>query len=435
MAMKNFYFFLFMSLAINCFAQKPYVPLESVNSWHYGVGSLAGYSTFWVESFGDSIVNGLNYRKIGYYTDTGFPFFQLIRENIEEQKVYMINTYDEDSQEVLLYDFSLEIGDELESPYYDVIFTVVEKEITGSELGDLYVWTLQYNDHTFKYTESLGGDYFFVNPLISDPVYNLNCAYYDCTKVFGNEDCQHYEKFAITSEVDVLLCEGEDYLGFTEEGVHQLRIDNTIPDECDSLLLIAITYKDPLQPEIPYNGIDDDCDPLSLDDDLDQDGFAKVEDCDDNDPEVHPEAEEIPYNGKDDDCDPLSLDDDLDQDGFVDAEDCDDNDPHSNPDAEEIPNNGIDEDCDGSDLLSALHELSLVSINIYPNPATDVLNIEVDGDLNYRASLYTIDGKLMDNIVNDASLFLENLSSGIYLLEIHDRITGNKIVERIVIDK
>ena len=28
-------------------------------------------------------------------------------------------------------------------------------------------------------------------------------------------------------------------------------------------------------------------------------------------------AEELPYNGLDDDCDPATLDDDLDQDGFL----------------------------------------------------------------------------------------------------------------------
>ncbi len=101
-------------------------------------------------------------------------------------------------------------------------------------------------------------------------------------------------------------------------------------------------------PEIPYNGIDDDCDLSTLDDDLDQDGFLLAEDCDDTDPSIG--SAEIPYNGIDDDCNPATLDDDLDQDGFNFTEDCDDNNALSNPSLVEIPYNGIDDDCDPSTL-------------------------------------------------------------------------------------
>ncbi len=97
--------------------------------------------------------------------------------------------------------------------------------------------------------------------------------------------------------------------------------------------------------EIVYNGIDDDCNPATIDNDIDQDGFLLVNDCNDNDALVNPSQIEIPYNGKDDDCNVNTLDDDLDLDGYALALDCNDANPAINPAAVEIPYNGIDDDC------------------------------------------------------------------------------------------
>lgn len=82
-------------------------------------------------------------------------------------------------------------------------------------------------------------------------------------------------------------------------------------------------------------------------DDEDGDGVDATTDCDDMDPLVFPGQVETPYNGIDDDCDPSTLDDDLDQDGFVLIDDCDDTDPAVNPAADEV-DDGIDNNCDGA---------------------------------------------------------------------------------------
>ncbi|MFT6781967.1 MAG: hypothetical protein ACJA1A_001893 [Saprospiraceae bacterium] len=188
----------------------------------------------------------------------------------------------------------------------------------------------------------------------------------------------------------------------------------------------------PGQTEEPYNGIDDDCNAETLDNDLDQDGFLNDVDCDDNDPNINTDQTEEPYNGIDDDCNAETPDDDLDQDGFFNDVDCDDNNSNINPDAEEIPNNGIDEDCDGMDLVSSTHELANVTINIYPNPVVDIINIDISGDLKYTAKLYDLKGKLIISTTNQTRIAIQQIPQGTYLLEIKSLVSGKQVVERIV---
>lgn len=172
-------------------------------------------------------------------------------------------------------------------------------------------------------------------------------------------------------------------------------LDNT---DCDD----GSALSNPGLSEVPYDGLDNDCDETTLDDDLDQDGYDHTVDCndvppygttmnpgtaespapnfidddcdgftdegtinfdddgdgfsetggdcDDADPSQYPNAVEQP-NGVDDNCNGIvdentSLYDD-DGDGYSDANDCDDYNPLMNPGRSEIPDNGIDDDCDG----------------------------------------------------------------------------------------
>ena len=174
--------------------------------------------------------------------------------------------------------------------------------------------------------------------------------------------------------------------------------------------------------------------PAELSVDNDNDGLSEIMDCDDSNPTISDCSIEIPYNGIDDDCNPLSLDDDLDQDGFLYADDCNDNNSSINPNAIEIPNNDIDEDCDGSDLITSTHNLSDVSVKIYPNPVYNKLNIDIQGQLNFSANLYDLQGRLLKSTLNLHWVDVLNITSGIYLLEITDLESGQKLIERIVIE-
>jgi hypothetical protein len=80
--------------------------------------------------------------------------------------------------------------------------------------------------------------------------------------------------------------------------------------------------------------------------DAEGDGVDDIDDCAPDDPTIAPGFDEIAYDGLDNDCDPLTLDDDLDGDGFALADDCDDDDDRINPDATELCNE-LDDDCNG----------------------------------------------------------------------------------------
>ena len=132
----------------------------------------------------------------------------------------------------------------------------------------------------------------------------------------------------------------------------------------------------PDAPDSPYDGIDSNC--SGNDDyDQDQDGYVpdqyvglateNVEgsgalpggDCNDGDPNIspNPSVVDIPYDGIDTNCDNLN-DYDQDEDGYSPPEytidgllsnDCDDLDPNINPGVTEVFYDGIDSDCNFQD--------------------------------------------------------------------------------------
>jgi hypothetical protein len=82
--------------------------------------------------------------------------------------------------------------------------------------------------------------------------------------------------------------------------------------------------------------------------DIDKDGIAKPEDCNDADPAIRPGALDVPNDGVDQDCDGAdAIDRDRDRDGVAIPFDCDDGNARIRPGAAEIYGNKVDEDCNG----------------------------------------------------------------------------------------
>lgn len=107
---------------------------------------------------------------------------------------------------------------------------------------------------------------------------------------------------------------------------------------------------------------------------------------------------------------------DEDQDGFTNDVDCNDNNPNINPDAIEIPDNGIDEDCDGiGGTITSLYDIDFNTPLLYPNPTTGAIYLQPKNSSNYDLELLDINGKILGSW---------NGLKGKFLIDLNDKPNG-----------
>lgn len=72
-------------------------------------------------------------------------------------------------------------------------------------------------------------------------------------------------------------------------------------------------------------------------------------------------------------------------------------------------------------------------IIIFPNPTSSVINIVLSRNLSIKARLYTLDGLLVKETINQTIINIESMAEGIYILEIYNLELGRLSTEKIVI--
>ena len=191
-------------------------------------------------------------------------------------------------------------------------------------------------------------------------------------------DCRDDDPYVNPDAVDV----GTGIYYNTDDDCDGVRDDGETDDDGDGFTEVGGDCDDSDGGRYPgaregLDGEDDDCNGCIDDLDDDGDGFTECQefidadgdgleddpwyDCDDSNAAVNPEIAEIPYDGIDQDCNIYDLCD-LDSDGYGFVEslnpgicesgaddllDCDDVNPQIHPGIEEVPDDGLDNDCDG----------------------------------------------------------------------------------------
>ena len=121
-------FFVLLFLFIGMHAQDDYRPfVVEGKSWNYVLhitscedrgNQETGHDFVYIEEpdeyascivRGDTLIEGVTYKKVMFERDDWKSLFACIRE--EEKKVYIRHCWADDSRDVLLYDFSLKVGD------------------------------------------------------------------------------------------------------------------------------------------------------------------------------------------------------------------------------------------------------------------------------------------------------------------------------------
>jgi hypothetical protein len=212
---------------------------------------------------------------------------------------------------------------------------ILSRDLEGS------LWTEITADETFENTRNQDQTFTLVSP--------------DADDIFGDEAILsgglHRIVLVIDNEPQI-----EDPKDLSEIGENDMFASLVINVNGSTLLSL---YHDDLQ----WSLFSPDSENGPISEDNDDDGFAENQgDCDDDNPDIYPGAEEICENEIDEDCDGEDLacedepdenpdDVDDDGDGFTENQnDCNDNNPAIHPGAEDICDNGVDEDCDGEDL-------------------------------------------------------------------------------------
>jgi len=168
--------------------------LKEKNSWYQRFSSHLGHTYYWYYSEKDTLIDGNVYKQIWSSNDTSIVAF--LREDVESKKVW--RRYPGDTSDIMLYDFTLQIGDTFTCNYsYTWSFIVTSVSSVYMYCGYRNQITLtKSNDPLIKvyWIEGVGspGDPIHISDFGGCPARKLICSYQNSDQIyyyFGATPC------------------------------------------------------------------------------------------------------------------------------------------------------------------------------------------------------------------------------------------------------
>lgn len=170
-------------LLINCLSgnAQDYVPFLDNTAWCERISSFSGSNDVWIMPGGNETVNGQDYVK---YSNVPFMGLSdvLMREDVAGRKVYRLYN----NTEVLLYDFSLQVNDQI-TMSDGAVLKVTQRDSVPSVTGRkrLRLWMLQQNSPpgfgiSEAWIEGVGNwahPLMHAHEMLSDPAGNIKCSF------------------------------------------------------------------------------------------------------------------------------------------------------------------------------------------------------------------------------------------------------------------